>query len=113
MTGAYERYSTLLKGNILLGGATDVTVFLVITVVVLGVAAWIGFATPDGVVKAATGSTLEGASVVDQPWFRAGRVGIIAKDVQDVTFNPLTRDETRFVDIAAPVRCDATSAPAA
>lgn len=69
---------------------------------------WIGFATPDGIVKAATGSTLEGASVANQSWFRAGKRGIIAKDVQEANVDPLggpsLGDEAqRFVDVAAPV----------
>ena len=69
---------------------------------------WIGFATPDGIVKAATGSTLEGASVANQSWFRAGKMGIVAKDVQEADVDPLggssLGDEAqRFVDIAAPV----------
>jgi diguanylate cyclase (GGDEF)-like protein len=70
-------------------------------------AIWIGFATPDGIVKAATGSTLEGASVANQSWFRAGKTGIIAKDVQGANLNPLggssTGEAQRFLDIAAPV----------
>jgi diguanylate cyclase (GGDEF)-like protein len=71
-------------------------------------AAWIGFAAPDGIVKAATGSILEGASVVNQSWFRAGKLGIIASDVHDPNFDPLggpsLSDQTqRFLDIAAPV----------
>ena len=41
----------------------------------IGYAAWIGFATPDGTVKAATGGLLEGQSVAAMPWFRHGMAG--------------------------------------
>ena len=71
--------------------------------------AWIGFAAPDGIVKAATGAVLEGASVANQSWFRAGKTGIIAKDVHETNVAPLggpaLGGETQsFIDIAAPVR---------
>ena len=49
----------------------------------IGYAAWIGFATPDGTVKAATGGLLEGRSVAEMPWFRHGMAGIVAEDVHD------------------------------
>jgi hypothetical protein len=37
--------------------------------------AWIGMAQPDGRVTVATGRMLEGASVAERPWFRAGLQG--------------------------------------
>lgn len=70
-------------------------------------AAWIGFATPDGIVKAATGAVLEGTSVASQSWFRAGKTGIIARDVHDAATAPVPGQGgmmQRFLDIAAPVR---------
>ena len=65
--------------------------------------------TPDGIVKAATGSVLEGTTVVNQSWFRAGKTGIIATDVHKA--KAISRDSLTlgggtqsFLDIAAPVR---------
>lgn len=72
-------------------------------------AAWIGFATPDGIVKAATGAVLEGTSVANQSWFRAGKTGIIATDVHDAKAGSrdgltLGSGTQSFIDVAAPVR---------
>lgn len=71
--------------------------------------AWIGFATPDGKVQAATGGLLEGADVSARPWFPGGRVGPYAGDVHEALLlqkllAPAAREPMRFVDVAAPVR---------
>lgn len=69
--------------------------------------AWIGLARPDGQVYAATQGVLEGADVDDRAWFRNGRQGLAANDVQRA--GPLGRqltagaDPWRFVDVAGPV----------
>jgi diguanylate cyclase (GGDEF)-like protein len=72
--------------------------------------AWIGFATPDGKVVAATKGMLEGASVSQRPWFRAGLEKPFVGDVHEALLlakllGPRTDSEPfRFVDIAFPVR---------
>lgn len=73
--------------------------------------AWIGFALPDGTVKAATGGLLEGVSVAERPWFTAGAAGPTVQDVHDAKLlSELLRppgsggEPIRFVDIATPVR---------
>nr|WP_246520144.1 sensor domain-containing diguanylate cyclase [Ancylobacter lacus] len=79
--------------------------------------AWIGFATPDGTVRAATRGMLEGVSVAQRPWFIHGLRGTTVEDVHDAKLlDKLLRtspDEApfRFVDIAVPV-FDAAGVPA-
>lgn len=79
--------------------------------------AWIGFATPDGVVRAATRGMLEGVSVAQRPWFIHGLREASVEDVHDAKLlDKLLRtspDEApfRFVDVAVPV-FDSTGAPA-
>ena len=72
--------------------------------------AWIGFATPDGIVKVATDGLLEGVSVASRPWFLAGLEAITVQDVHDAklldSYLRTSPDEPpfRFVDVAAPAR---------
>ncbi|XUY29125.1 diguanylate cyclase [Agrobacterium sp. rho-8.1] len=71
--------------------------------------AWLGFATPDGVVHAATKGMLEGVSVAQRPWFVDGLKQATVEDVHDAKLlEKLLRtspDEApfRFVDVAMPV----------
>jgi Cache domain len=71
---------------------------------------WIGFATPDGVVRVSTGRLFEEASVAALPWFRQGLEKPTTLDVHDASLlaahvGPNAKGETpRFVDIAVPVR---------
>jgi diguanylate cyclase (GGDEF)-like protein len=69
----------------------------------VGNAVWIGFATPNGIVKAATGMKSEGTSVIGQSWFRSGRSGVIAIDVHESRFTSGGRAQ-QIVEVAAPVR---------
>lgn len=72
--------------------------------------AWIGFATPDGSVRAATRGMLEGASVAQRPWFREALDGAFVGDVHEALLlakllGPRADSEPfRFVDVAHPVR---------
>lgn len=70
---------------------------------------WIGFAMPDGIVKASTGGLLEGVSVSQRPWFQHGLKGASVEDVHDAKlldkFLRTSPDQApfRFVDVAVPV----------
>ena len=72
--------------------------------------AWLGFATPDGKVQAATKGMLEGASVAQRPWFINGLKGQTVEDVHDAKLlDKLLRSDPdqapfRFVDVAVPVQ---------
>lgn len=72
--------------------------------------AWIGFAAPDGTVRAATQGMLEGQSVQARPWFQDGLKGPAVDDVHEAKLlaallGPGPNNEPfRFVDVAAPVR---------
>ena len=70
--------------------------------------AWIGIASPDGKVSAATGGMLEHRDVMTRPWFHAGQQNLIAEDYHPAMLlgNLLPRmpDPWRFVDVAGPVR---------
>ncbi len=72
--------------------------------------AWIGFASVDGTVVAATKGMLEGASVAERPWFVSGLKGPAVEDVHLAKLlDHLLRtspDEApfRFVDVAMPVK---------
>lgn len=72
--------------------------------------AWIGFALPDGTVKAATNGMLEGVSVLQRPWFIDGLKGPTVKDVHVAKLlaemlGPQANGEPfRFVDVAVPVK---------
>jgi diguanylate cyclase (GGDEF)-like protein/PAS domain S-box-containing protein len=70
--------------------------------------AWIGLATPDGKVFAATQGVLEGVDVSERDWFKSGRDKIFAGD-----FHPANllgkkmasgADPWRFVDASGPVQ---------
>lgn len=71
--------------------------------------AWVGFATPDGIVQNAADQVLAGKDVTSRPWFKQGLKGVFIGDVheavllgkilhQDDPTNPL-----RFIDFASPV----------
>ena len=72
--------------------------------------AWIGYAGADGTVRAATQRMLEGVSVAERPWFKAGLGGPITQDVHQAKLlekllpTPADGEPFRFVDVAAPVR---------
>ena len=71
--------------------------------------AWIGYATPDGVVRAATQGILEGQSVKERSWFVEGLKGPAASDVHEAlllsSLLPPSRtgEPPRFVDVSMPV----------
>lgn len=72
---------------------------------------WIGVATPDGQVLAATQGLLEGRNVRQRPWFQQGLQAPIVGDVHEaVLLASLLRPDAgsqeplRFVDVAAPLR---------
>jgi len=72
---------------------------------------WIGYATTDGIVHAASDGLLEGVDVSERPWFRNGlsRPDGFAGDVHDAVLlakklRPEGGDPLRFVDLAVPVR---------
>lgn len=71
--------------------------------------AWIGFADRDGRVLAATGGVLEGASVVQRPWFKSGIRQASVEDVhpaallQSLLKPHVDGTPFRFVDVAVPV----------
>lgn len=72
---------------------------------------WIGVATPDGQVLAATQGLLEGRNVQHRPWFQQGLRAPIVGDVHEAALlASLLRPEAgsteplRFVDVAAPLR---------
>jgi diguanylate cyclase (GGDEF)-like protein len=72
--------------------------------------AWLGFASPDGTVRAATKGMLEGVSVSTRPWFMNGLKQPTVEDVHDAKLlEKLLRTSPddapfRFVDVAMPVR---------
>jgi len=74
--------------------------------------AWIGYATPDGLVRAGTKGMLEGASVAARPWFIEGLKSSTVQDVHDAkllaqSLGPAPDgDPFRFVDVAVPVRAE-------
>lgn len=72
--------------------------------------AWLGFASPDGIVRAATKGMLEGQSVSARPWFVNGLKAPTVEDVHEAKLlDKLLRSSSteapfRFVDVAMPVR---------
>jgi diguanylate cyclase (GGDEF)-like protein len=72
--------------------------------------AWIGYASKNGTVEAATKGMLEGVSVAQRPWFVAGIQAPFVGDVHEALLlakmlGPRQDDEPfRFVDVAYPVR---------
>lgn len=71
--------------------------------------AWLGFATPDGIVRASTRGMLEGGSVAQRPWFQDGLIKPSAGDLHEAKLlAPLLGQSAdgepfRFVDVSAPV----------
>jgi diguanylate cyclase (GGDEF)-like protein len=71
--------------------------------------AWIGFATPDGIVRAASRGMLEGMSVAERPWFVEGLKKPWVGDLHEAKLlatklGAHPRGEPfRFVDVTAPV----------
>lgn len=72
--------------------------------------AWIGFARMDGTVVAATKGMLEGQSVLQRPWFVAGKEKPFVGDVHEAVLlakllgSRSDAEPFRFVDVAYPVR---------
>lgn len=70
---------------------------------------WIGFATPDGIVRGATKGLLEGVSVAARPWFSQGLRAPAFGDVHEALLlaKLLGQSENaepfRFVDVSTPV----------
>lgn len=71
--------------------------------------AWLGFATPDGIVHASTKGMLEGVSVANRPWFIGGLEKPTVQDVHDAKLlDKILRTSAdqapfRFVDVSMPV----------
>ena len=71
--------------------------------------AFIGMAGPDGTVLYATQGLLEGKSVAERPWFKAGSKGLFTGDIHEAKLlakliSPNANGEPlRFVDVATPV----------
>jgi hypothetical protein len=71
--------------------------------------AWLGLADPAGMVVVATGGLLEGASVIERPWFKAGLSGPFAGDVHGALLlqkylAPNATEPLRLIDFALPVK---------
>jgi diguanylate cyclase (GGDEF)-like protein len=71
--------------------------------------AWIGFASPDGIVRAASRGMLEGVSVAERPWFVEGLKKPWVGDLHEAKLLATKLGEHprgepfRFVDVTAPV----------
>jgi diguanylate cyclase (GGDEF)-like protein len=71
--------------------------------------AWIGFASPDGIVRAASKGMLEGVSVAERPWFVEGLKKPWVGDLHEAKLLATKLGEHprgepfRFVDVTAPV----------
>ncbi|KPC53823.1 sensor domain-containing diguanylate cyclase [Amantichitinum ursilacus] len=71
--------------------------------------AFIGMASPDGIVQYATHGLLEGKSVAERPWFQAGKRDLFTGDIHEAKLlakllSPQANGEPlRFVDVATPV----------
>lgn len=71
--------------------------------------AWLGLADPAGVVTVASGGLLDGASVLERPWFKAGITGPFAGDVHEALLlqkliAPNAKEPIRLIDFALPVK---------
>ena len=71
--------------------------------------AWLGLADPAGTVLAASGGVLDGVSVSERPWFKAGLTGPFAGDVHDALLlqkfvAPNAKEPLRLIDFALPVK---------
>lgn len=71
--------------------------------------AWIGVADVAGVVQSAADGLLQGANVMQRPWFIYGRQGAYIGDVHEAVLlakkltNPNPGEPLRFVDFASPI----------
>lgn len=71
--------------------------------------AWLGLADPAGTVTVASGGVLDGVSVAQRPWFKAGIAGPFAGDVHDALLlqkiiAPNAKEPLRLIDFALPVK---------
>lgn len=71
--------------------------------------AWLGLADPAGIVTVASGGVLDGVSVLQRPWFKAGIAGPFAGDVHDALLlqkiiAPNAKEPLRLIDFALPVK---------
>lgn len=71
--------------------------------------AWVGLADPAGTVIVASGGVLDGTSVLQRPWFKAGIAGPFAGDVHDALLlqkiiAPGAKEPLRLIDLALPVK---------
>ena len=71
--------------------------------------AWIGYASADGVVRAAAGGVEEGRSVADEPWFRHGLFSGTVEDSSSLApfadpGSAPEADPKRLIDIGMPIR---------
>lgn len=71
--------------------------------------AWLGLADPAGTVTVASGGVLDGVSVEQRPWFKAGISGPFAGDVHDALLlqkiiAPNAKEPLRLIDFALPVK---------
>ncbi|MBP6767953.1 MAG: cache domain-containing protein, partial [Reyranella sp.] len=71
--------------------------------------AWVGLADPAGAVLVASGGILDGVSVAERPWFKAGLTGPYAGDVHDALLlqklvAPNALEPLRLIDFALPVK---------
>jgi diguanylate cyclase (GGDEF)-like protein len=70
---------------------------------------WIGFASPDGVIRAATQRRLEGQEVADRPWFRKALIAAVIEDISiGLRQSPVAEDEEgaepfRLIDMGFPI----------
>lgn len=70
---------------------------------------WLGLADPAGAVMVASGGLLDGMSVLERPWFKAGITGPFSGDVHDAVLlqkltAPNAREPLRLIDFALPVK---------
>lgn len=70
---------------------------------------WVGLADPAGQVLVSSGGLLEGVSVLERPWFKAGTSGDFAGDVHDALLlqklvAPNAKEPLRLIDFALPVK---------
>ncbi|KAF0814091.1 Response regulator PleD [Andreprevotia sp. IGB-42] len=71
--------------------------------------AWIGVAKPDGKVLYAADHLLDGANVLERPWFRAALIGPFIGDVHEAKLlakllpAPGDGEPLRFLDVASPI----------
>jgi two-component system, sensor histidine kinase len=69
---------------------------------------WVGFADPEGIIRASSGGMLEGHSVAERDWFQRGLASPVTIDLHDAKLlEPLLPTRTdrpwRFIDLAVPL----------